>query len=94
MRSSKVSACLFAMTVKGESLFMSQTSNMTQDWGKESELKCQGYSPGIENNKLFQALTSENDEMPVDIQNMTFYRSDWYSYCYNYYDGQYYDYYD
>lgn len=33
-------------------------------------------------------------EKRTDISNLTFYRGDWYSACYNYYNGQFYDYYE
>lgn len=87
-------SCLLLVAVKADSLFLSQSKHMSKNWGLDSELKCQGYAPGIENNKLFEALVTDNNQMPVELSNMTFYRSDWYSYCYSYYEGEFYDYYD
>ena len=36
----------------------------------------------------------KDDKIAEDISNLTFYRADWYSACYNYYNGQFYDYYE
>ena len=85
----------FMTAVRANSLFSSQSSSpASQDWGLDGELRCQGYSEGMENNELFKTLVKDSNEMPIEISNMTFYRNDWYSYCYNYYEGQFYDYYE
>jgi len=82
--------CLLALLAyspsQGRTLFLTKEGTEAPAV-HNSELKCQGYSAGIEGNQLFQELTSGSSDLPVDISNMTFYRDDWYSYCYGYYDG-------
>lgn len=84
---------LLASQSQARTLFLTQESTEAPAV-HNGELKCQGYSAGIEQNPVFQELTTSSNDLPVDIANMTFYRDDWYTYCYNYYDGQFYDYYD
>jgi hypothetical protein len=60
----------------------------------DDKMKCQGAYSNLSSDAMFNFTFSGKFPVPSDISNLTFYREDWYTYCYNYYDGQFYDYYE